>query len=324
LRDAATYGDYRTPVTKSYARTQRRLEFRTGVDVLSRAPLAATDFRGEALVPSGNDISEHYGSAGLSQRIVTALKKAGKSLDALTVEDLAPLDQFHTRGLAATRELVSSAGMKEGWRILDVGSGLGGPARVFASQIKCHVTGVDITPEFCDAAALLSTLTSLEDVTEFRHADATALPFDDARFDLVYTIQVQMSIEDKKRFYGEIFRVLKPGGRFAFQDIMSGPGGEIVLPVPWATRRESSFLITRDELRAILNKRGYLIEKLDDISADALAWRKRQPAAAGLAASPLGLHVVMGEPFASMQANQVINLEQHRVTYVRGVVVKPM
>jgi hypothetical protein len=77
-------------------------------------------------------------------------------------------------------------------------------------------------------------------------------------------------------------------------------------------------------LRAILNKRGYLIEKLDDISADALAWRKRQPAAAGLAASPLGLHVVMGEPFASMQANQVINLEQHRVTYVRGVVVKPM
>jgi len=275
-------------------------------------------------LPSSNSVSEHYGRAGLSQRIVSALKKAGKSLDALTIEDLAPLDQFHTRGLAATRELVRFAGVEEGWRILDVGSGLGGPARVFASQMKCHVTGVDITKEFCDAATLLSTLTSLDDATEFRHADATAQPFDDARFDLAYTIQVQMSIEDKERFYAEIFRVLKPGGRFAFQDIMSGPGGEIVLPVPWATRRESSFLIAVDELRAILNKQGLHVEKLEDISAEALSWRKQQPVAAGLATSPLGLHVVMGEQFPAMQANQVTNLEQHRVAYVRGVVSKPM
>jgi SAM-dependent methyltransferase len=273
---------------------------------------------------SGNHTAQHYGSAGLSQRIVSALRKAGKSLGSLTVDDLAPLDQFHTRGLAATRELASFAGVKEGWRILDVGSGLGGPSRVFASQTKCHVTGIDITKEFCDAATLLSTLTSLEDVTEFLHADATALPFDDAQFDLAFTIQVQMSIEDKERFYGEIFRALRPGGRFAFQDIMSGPGGEIVLPVPWATRRESSFLIAVDELRAILNKRGFNIERLDDISAEALAWRKQRPVAAGLAASPLGLHVVMGEQFPTMQSNQVTNLEQHRVTYVRGLMTKPM
>jgi SAM-dependent methyltransferase len=273
---------------------------------------------------SDNDISQHYGSAGLSQRIVSALRKAGKSLDSLTVEDLAPLDQFHTRGLAATRELVSFAGVKESSRILDVGSGLGGPARVFASQAKCHVTGVDITQEFCDAATLLSTLTSLEEVTEFRCADATALPFDDARFDLAFTIQVQMSIEDKERFYAEISRVLRPGGRFAFQDIMSGPGGEIVIPVPWATKRDSSFLIGVDELRAILDERGFQVESLDDISAEALAWRKQQPAAAGLAGSPLGLQVVMGEQFATMQSNQVKNLEQQRVTYVRGLATKPM
>jgi MPBQ/MSBQ methyltransferase len=287
-------------------------------------PLTGKKFRGEAQLLSGNHIPRHYGSAGLSQRIVSALRKAGKSLDSLTVEDLAPLDQFHTRGLAATRELVGFAGVKEGWRILDVGSGLGGPARVFASQTKCHVTGVDVTKEFCDAASLLSTLVSLEDVTEFRHADATALPFDDAQFDLALTMQVQMSIEHKELFYTEIFRVLRPGGRFAFQDIMSGPGGEIVLPVPWATRPESSFLIDVDELRAILNKRGFHIEMLEDISAEALAWRKQQPVAAGLAASPLGLHVVMGEQFPTMQSNQIINLEQHRVTYVRGVMIKPM
>jgi len=281
-------------------------------------------FHGEAQLLAGNHVSQHYGSAGLSQRIVSALRKAGKSLDSLTIEDLAPLDQFHTRGLAATRELVSFAGVKEGWRILDVGSGLGGPARVFASQMKCHVTGVDITKDFCDAASLLSTLVSLDGVTEFRHADATALPFDDAQFDLALTIQAQMSIEDKERFYAEIFRVLRPGGRFAFQDIMSGPGGEIVLPVPWATARESSFLIPVDELRAILDERGFQVEKLEDISAEALAWRNQQPVAAGLAASPLGLHVVMGEQFRSMQSNQSTNLEQRRVIYVRGVAIKPM
>ena len=273
---------------------------------------------------SDNHISQHYGSAGLSERIISALRKAGKSLDSLTVEDLAPLDQFHTRGLAATRELINFAGAKEGSRILDVGSGLGGPARVFASQMKCHVTGVDITKEFCDAATLLSRLVSLEDVTDFHHADATALPFDDAQFDFAVTIQAQMSIEDKERFYAEIFRVLRPGGRFVFQDIMSGSGGEIVLPGPWATRRESSYLIAVDELRTILNRRGFHIEKLDDISAEALAWRRQQPVAAGLAPSPLGLQVVMGEQFPIMQSNQIRNLEQHRVTYVRGLAIKPM
>ncbi|MGH8649686.1 MAG: class I SAM-dependent methyltransferase, partial [Burkholderiales bacterium] len=241
----------------------------------------------------------------------------------LTVEDLAPLDQFHTRGLAATRELISIAGVKPGWRVLDVGSGLGGPARVLASEKNCHVTGVDITKEFCKVATLLSKLTALDQVTEFRHGDATALPFKKDQFDLVMTMQIQMNIEDKQRFYGEIFRVLKPGGRFVFQDIMSGPGGDIYLPVPWATRRESSFLIAIDTLRDTLQQVGFQIETLEDTSEEALAWRKSQPAAAGLAPSPLGIHVVMGDQYAFMQSTQVRNLEQRRVAYVRGATSKP-
>lgn len=272
---------------------------------------------------SSDRISQHYGSTGLPSRILSALEQAGKNLSSLTVEDLAPLDQFHTRGLAATRELISFAGVKPGWRVLDVGSGLGGPARVLASEKNCHVTGVDITKEFCEVATLLSKLTRLEHVTEFRHGDATALPLEDGRFDLVLTMQIQMSIEDKRRFYDEIFRVLKPGGRFVFQDIMSGPGGEIHLPVPWATRRESSFLISIDALRETLKEVGFQIETLNDTSEDALAWRRSQPAAAGLAPSTLGIHVVMGEQFALMQSNQVRNLEQRRVTFVRGATSKP-
>ena len=272
---------------------------------------------------SSERISQHYGSAGLQNRILSALEQAGKNLHSLSVEDLAPLDQFHTRGLAATRELITYAGVRPGWRVLDVGSGLGGPARVLASEKNCHVTGVDITREFCEVATLLSKLTGLAHVTEFRHGDATALPFEDGQFDLALTIQIQMNIEDKRRFYDEIFRVLKPGGRLVFQDIMSGPGGEICLPVPWATRRESSFLISVEALRDTLGRAGFQIEKLEDTSEEALAWRRSQPAAAGLTPSTLGMHVVMGEQYALMQSNQVRNLEQRRVAYVRGATSKP-
>ena len=272
---------------------------------------------------SRDRISQHYGRPGLPDRILSALKQAGKNLSALTVEDLAPLDQFHTRGLAATHELIAFAGVKPGWRVLDVGSGLGGPARVLASEKNCHVTGVDITIEFCEVATQLSKLTALEHATKFRQGDATALPFESGQFDLALTMQIQMNILDKKRFYGEIFRVLKPGGRFVFQDIMSGPGGEIHLPVPWATRRESSFLISVDALREMLREVGFQIEMLEDTSEEALAWRRNRPEAAGLAAAPLGMHVVMGDQYALMQSSQVRNLEERRVTYVRGATSKP-
>jgi SAM-dependent methyltransferase len=273
---------------------------------------------------SSNRISRHYGSAGLEDRILSALEQAGKKVDSLTVEDLAPLDQFHTRGLTATRELIAFASVSPGSRALDVGSGLGGPARVLASEGNCQVTGVDITKEFCDVATLLSRLSGLDRVTEFRHGDATALPLDSGQYDLALTMQIQMNIEDKHRFYAEIFRVLRPGGRFVFQDIMSGPGGDIYLPVPWATHIESSFLISVDALRETLREVGFVIEALEDTSEAALAWRKVQPAAAGLAPSALGLHVVMGEQFAGMQSNQVRNLEERRVSFVRGAASKPL
>ncbi len=249
--------------------------------------------------------------------------RAGRSSTSSRVADLAPVDQFHTRGLAATHDLIGFAGIEAGSRVLDVGSGLGGPARLAASERDCYVTGIDLTKEFCEVATLLSKLTGLEHATEFRHGDATALPFADGEFDLAFTIQIQMNVADKRRFYGEIFRALKPGGRFAFQDILAGPGGEIHLPVPWAATPETSFLVPVQELRELLRRAGFRLETLEDISDEALAWRKNNPVAAGLAASTLGMHIVMGERYALMQTNQVKNLEQKCIRVVRGLCSKP-
>lgn len=267
-------------------------------------------------------VARHYGSAGLPARMLKALELAGKNLGALSLEDLAPVDQFHTGGLLAARQLLATADAKQGWRVLDVGSGLGGPARLLARLAQCHVTGIDITPEFCEAATWLSQLTGLDDATEFRHGDATELPFGDGEFDLALTMQIQMNVADKRRFYAEIFRVLKPRGRFVFQDILSGPGGDIRLPVPWATRGDMSFLMSFDKLRQTLEDVGFRIEALADISEEALAWRRSQPAA-GPASTLLGLQVVMGEKFPEMQANQARNLEERRVTMARGAARKP-
>ena len=270
-------------------------------------------------------VSEHYGSADLKQRILAALRQAEVDLDTIGVEDLAPIDQFHTRGLSATRELLRLVQIDPDMKVLDVGSGLGGVARVLASEHGCSATGIDITEPFVEVAKWLSELAHLQGTTEFLQGDATALPFDAKEFDLAVTMQIQMNISEKERFYGEIFRVLKPGGRFFFQDIMAGDSsGDVHLPVPWSVDGEFNFLISVDALQRTLLATGFELELFEDTTTEALAWRKRQPQASGLAPAALGLHLVMGDQFGLMQANQVRNLEEGRVAFVRGVMRKPL
>ena len=265
-------------------------------------------------------IQEHYARSDLGKIILAALEKAGKDTNRLTPEDLAPIDEFHIRGRAATLELARAASVDSTKRVLDVGSGVGGTSRCLAREFGCHVTGIDLTDEYCRAAAMLSARIGLGELVDYRQGDATNLPFPDHLFDIVWTEHVAMNIPDKPRLYREMYRVLKPGGTLAIYDILAGPSGPVLFPVPWARTPESSFLATPDELRKLLEESGFKVTAWSDTTDVARAWfvslaekiRKE-----GL--PPLGFHVLLGPDFQAMAQNQQRNLEEGRIVLAQVV-----
>ena len=265
-------------------------------------------------------IQAHYARPDLGNVILAALETAGKDLTHLTPEDLAPVDEFHIRGRAATLELARAAGVDSTKRVLDVGSGVGGTSRCLAREFGCRVTGIDLTDEYCRAAAILSDRIGLAELVDYRQGDATNLPYPDASFDMVWTEHVAMNIPDKPKLYGEMYRVLRPGGTLAIYDILAGPSGPVLFPVPWARTPESSFLVTPDELRSLLEEAGFNIAAWTDTTDVARTWfvslaeRIRKE---GL--PPLGFHVLLGADFQAMAQNQRKNLEQGRIVLAQVV-----
>ena len=265
-------------------------------------------------------IQTHYTRADLGDAILAALEKAGKDISCLTLEDLAPIDQFHIRGRKATLELARVAGLDATMRVLDVGSGVGGTSRCLAKEFGCRVTGIDLTDEYCRAATMLTARTGLADLVDFRQGDATELPFDDQTFDVVWTEHVAMNIPDKKRLYQEMHRVLKPGGTLAIYDVLAGPGGPVLFPVPWARTPDTSFLVQPDELRKLLEAAGFTITDWLDSTETARSWfvaLAEKIRTEGL--PPLGFHVLLGPDFKEMAQNQGRNLQEGRI--VLGQVV---
>ena len=275
---------------------------------------------------SGQDdyrsIGEHYASGDLAVAILTALHKAGNDLDSITAQDLTPVDQLHTRGKDATLELAHLAGITPEMRVLDVGGGLGGPARTLATEIGCSVEVLDITQEFCRVGEMLATRTGLGDHVTFRHASALDMPHPDANFDTVWMQHSSMNIADKERLYAEIHRVLRPGGHLALHEIMAGPVAPIHFPVPWAREPEINFLRLPEEVRALIVSIGFDESAWVDDTASALRWFRERLAAANAASGelpPLGLHLVLGADLGQMFRNLARNLQEDRVVVVQGV-----
>src|SRR5215831_4119151 len=187
-------------------------------------------------------VAQHYGKGGIEQKILGALPQVGLDPARLTAVDLAPVDEFHVGGLEATQELARQMELRTGMHLLDVGCGIGGPARYFASEHGCKVTGVDLTEEFVEVARSLTRMTKLEGSAKFEQASGLKLPFDAGRFDGAYMIHVGMNLANKAGVFSEVRRVLKPGGLFTIFDFMRMRDGAMQFPVPWASSEESSFV----------------------------------------------------------------------------------
>jgi SAM-dependent methyltransferase len=228
-------------------------------------------------------IVAHYSRGGLLERLEEALRSDGADPLRPTLEQLAPYDQFHGRGLEATEDAAALMPVQPGHRLLDVGSGIGGPARWFARRFGCHVTGVDLTPLFCAVADELSRRTGTTSAVDLHVADALAMPFADASFDGAYSMNVSMNIADKAGLYRELHRVLAPGGWLLLSEVARGDGPEPDYPTPWAATSAASFLATPQQTRDGLLAAGFEVLHFESTRPQALAFaaRSREAVARG-------------------------------------------
>src|SRR5215470_19517466 len=266
------------------------------------------------------EVERHYGRGGLIDRVLAALAEAGKDVEHLTIDDLAPIDELHSRRRQATKHLAAMLAPRPGEHLLDIGSGLGGPARYLAKVCGCRVTGIDLTAEFVAAAADLTHRTGLTDRVDFRQGSALNLPFQDASFDLAWSQNVAMNIDDRPRYLTEMRRVLKPGGRLAIQDVAQGPGGVPHYPVMWADTPLTSFLRSPEETRALLEDAGFRVlvwqDNTDTAIAEADVERAHARASDQLV---LGIHVVVGPSFWDKARNGNRNMRENRIRLINAI-----
>jgi SAM-dependent methyltransferase len=265
-------------------------------------------------------VQSHYAidPEALYERILMSLRSAGKNIAALTVEDLAPIDQFHTGGIAATSALMRLADLHAGMRVIDVGGGIGGPARLLAASVHCHVTVLDLTEAYCRVGKLLTGHLSLSDRVVFYHGNALSMPFEAESFDVAWLQNSSMNIADKEGLFREMHRVLKPGGRLVLQDIMAGPIQPIHFPVPWADDATTSFLSLPEQARSLLRSNGFSEVTWVEVLPIPPA-QPQQPADTRATPVPLGFQVFLGERYPEMARNSIRNRHERRTVMIQAV-----
>jgi SAM-dependent methyltransferase len=265
-------------------------------------------------------IADHWGRGDVYELIVSALEKAGKPLAALMVEDLAPVDHYHARGFPATVELADRLPIGAGDHLLDIGCGLGGPARYLARRFDCRVSGLDITASFVEAANRLTALLRMEDRVQVLLGDGHSLPYESACFDGAYALHVTMNVADRPRFFAEAWRVLRPGAFFALTEHGLGPEGNPHHPVPWSEDGSGAYLVTPEQTRALLEEAGFESIAIEEAGPKYLAGYKRAVQLAergGL--PPLGVHLLMGGNAVLKMKNAARNIEEGRTRPIEAI-----
>lgn len=269
-------------------------------------------------------VADHYKHGQLLDAILAGVRDIGKTPETVTVDDLAPVDEFHIGGRQATEDFIGQLGISPDDHVLDVGCGIAGTSRFVASTYGCRVSGIDLTPEYIDAGKALCSWVRLADRIDLHQGSALATGFEASVFDAAFMLHVGMNIEDKASLFAEINRVLRPGGVFGVFDVMLTSDDPIVYPVPWATVADTSALATPQEYQEALGGSGFEITHERDRRGFAAEFfdilRKRAEAAAG--PPPLGLHILMGETAATKVRNMVENVAAGRVSPVEIIARK--
>jgi ubiquinone/menaquinone biosynthesis C-methylase UbiE len=266
------------------------------------------------------EVAEHYRRADLEQKILEGLKKAGKAPEKLAAADLSGVDEFHLGWRPATVELAKDLDLTADLKLLDLGSGIGGPARYFAESHGTHVVGIDLTDAFVKVANSLTHRCGLSGRVRFQQGSILDLPFDDGSFDVATLIHVGMNIGDKARLFRQVRRVLKPASRFAVYDIMRITDDELSYPMPWAAGPQTSFVETPDTYRTLLASAGFTVEQeVNRLSFVLDRWREMQERIAAEGPPPLSLHTLIGSTAKELLGNVMAALQRGTIAPVQMI-----
>ena len=271
-----------------------------------------------------NSVAAHYTHGQLLERIVSGVEAIGKTPATVTVDELAPVDEFHIGGRQASEDFISQLELSADDHTLDVGCGIGGTSRFVASRFGCRVTGIDLTPEFVAAGQSLCDWVGLSGQVELHQGDATAMPFTDQSFDAAFMLHVGMKIANKAGLFAEVYRLIKPAGVFGVYDVMQTSDEPLSYPVPWSSVPGTSALATRQQYTEALELAGFDVLKIRDrreFAAEFFAETRRRVEQAG-GAPPLGVHIAMGESAPVKISNMVENIAAGRISPVEIIAVR--